>query len=291
MRFTIRQLEVFVTLAQTEHFGRAADFLGLAQPTVSSDLRSLERALGLQLFNRSRAGTTLTTAGADLLPQAQAVLSQAQKMQTLAASWAHGSTEVRLAASPSLINRLIPTVLQEVAGSHPHLQVITVEVPTGGVHSAVAEGTAEVGLGHFVERPAGTTRGTIGHDELRILAAPQVLDDEPVDLNRLSARRLLLWPREQNPEYYDAIVAACRSRGWDGDVIETPTRFTGPNSYRLTSGEAFSIVPADFALTAPATLASRPLSPVALVPLHALWREPVGDGVRSVLQVLLELRT
>ena len=76
MKFTLRQLQVFEALADTHHFGRAAAALNRSQPTISADLRALETALDLRLFNRSRGGTVLTDAGHALLPRAQRVLRE-----------------------------------------------------------------------------------------------------------------------------------------------------------------------------------------------------------------------
>lgn len=294
MKFTLRQLQVFATLAETEHFGRAAEQLMLSQPTVSSDLRSLERALKVELFLRSRAGTTLTEAGADLEPRARQVLAAAEELAGAAAEWADEPLEVPVAASPSLINRLVPDLLRELAENHPGLTVRVLEARTGGVENLVATNAAQLGLGHFVSAGDGMERGTVGHDPIRVLAAPQVLEgqsDEPaVDLSRLSHTDLLLWPRIQHPEYFDAIVALCHERGWRGTVRPTETRFTGANSYLLTAGTAFSLVSAEFAADAPSSLLGRPIQPPARIPLHAVWREPMSRGVAQVLSVLTELR-
>lgn len=80
MKYTLNQLRTFTVLAQTQHFGKAADILGVSQPTVSNDVRNLERALGVVLFERSRAGSRLTAAGKALLDQAELVLREAEKL-------------------------------------------------------------------------------------------------------------------------------------------------------------------------------------------------------------------
>jgi DNA-binding transcriptional LysR family regulator len=59
----LRRLRYFVTLAGTLNYGRAAEDLHIAQPTLSRAIAGLERELGVRLFDRSRAGTRLTAAG------------------------------------------------------------------------------------------------------------------------------------------------------------------------------------------------------------------------------------
>ena len=58
MMLSLAQVQVFVTLCDTLHFTRAAERLSISQPTVSKEIRALERALGVRLLARSPAGTT-----------------------------------------------------------------------------------------------------------------------------------------------------------------------------------------------------------------------------------------
>ena len=69
-RPTIRQVEYFIAIAKALNFNRAAKRLGVSQPTLTTQIVSFEEALGIQLFERSRSGTVLTTVGRELLPHA-----------------------------------------------------------------------------------------------------------------------------------------------------------------------------------------------------------------------------
>jgi DNA-binding transcriptional LysR family regulator len=73
----LRHLEFFVAVAEDGHFGRAAERLGMTQPPVSQGVQRLERRLGVQLLSRGSRGVSLTLAGAELLPQAHALLASA----------------------------------------------------------------------------------------------------------------------------------------------------------------------------------------------------------------------
>lgn len=287
MHFTLRRLLVFTTLARTEHFGRAADVLGLAQPTVSGEIRGLERSLGVRLFDRSRAGTSLTPAGQALLGPAQEVLRAADRFGEAVAEVSSERELVRLAASPSLVNRVVPAALHAVATRTDGPQVEVVEVLTGGVAAALVTGEASVGIGHLVARVPGTMRATIGSDELVALTARGRLSpDTPVDLADLPHPKLLIWPREQNPEYHDLVLRACRDNGVDPETVESSARFSGSHSWLLTSGEAFSLVPVDYARDAPASLSWAPLRHPARLPLHVTWRSAPTPGARTLLEAL-----
>ncbi|RSM82583.1 LysR family transcriptional regulator [Kibdelosporangium aridum] len=75
----LRHLGFFVAVAEEGHFGRAAERLGMTQPPVSQGVQRLERRLGVQLFTRGSRGIGLTPAGAELLPQAYALLGGAER--------------------------------------------------------------------------------------------------------------------------------------------------------------------------------------------------------------------
>ncbi|HCC56635.1 MAG TPA: hypothetical protein DEQ47_05130 [Solibacterales bacterium] len=71
----MRHFRCFVALAEELHFSRAARRLGLAQPNLSQQIRSLENALGLQLLNRTTTHVALTAAGQAFLPDARRLVT------------------------------------------------------------------------------------------------------------------------------------------------------------------------------------------------------------------------
>ncbi|HET8995104.1 MAG TPA: LysR substrate-binding domain-containing protein, partial [Acetobacteraceae bacterium] len=76
-RVELRHWRAFVTAAETEHFGAAAERLGITQPALSQLIRALEAALGLRLFDRSGHRMRASAAARELLPQASAAVQQA----------------------------------------------------------------------------------------------------------------------------------------------------------------------------------------------------------------------
>ncbi|WP_363501931.1 LysR family transcriptional regulator [Burkholderia sp. LMU1-1-1.1] len=80
LRFKLRQLEMFLALAETLNFREAAARLHMTQPPLSRQIQELETALGAQLLHRSNHGVTLTQAGETLVKEASELLRACEKM-------------------------------------------------------------------------------------------------------------------------------------------------------------------------------------------------------------------
>ena len=109
----LQQLSYFLAVAQAKHFTRAADALGVAQPSLSKQIRVLETELGAELFSRARGNITLTAAGEALLPLANRILADVDtarlEVQELAGL---RRGRVRLGAAPSLCSGLLAGALR-----------------------------------------------------------------------------------------------------------------------------------------------------------------------------------
>jgi DNA-binding transcriptional LysR family regulator len=100
MQMELRQLKYFVTLSETRNFSRAADREHITQSALSQQVSRLERALGVTLFERTTHGTNLTAAGASLLTQAEAILSEVDRFVLQARALSRGFVGALYIGSP-----------------------------------------------------------------------------------------------------------------------------------------------------------------------------------------------
>lgn len=112
---TLIELRYLVTLAQTRHFGRAAELCNISQSALSMAVRKLEDDLDVLLFERSKSGIRATQMGEQIIAQAQRVVSQADAITALAAADKDQlAGELKLGAlftlGPSLLPQLIPSL-------------------------------------------------------------------------------------------------------------------------------------------------------------------------------------
>ena len=116
----LQQLRYFRAVAETRHFTQAAEVLGVAQPTLSKQVHTLEASLGAPLFDRVRGAVTLTAAGETLLPLARRMIADADAARDAVADIVGlRRGEVRLGATPSLCSSLVPVVLRTFRSAHP----------------------------------------------------------------------------------------------------------------------------------------------------------------------------
>jgi DNA-binding transcriptional LysR family regulator len=136
----LRQLRYFVTVAEELNFGRAAERLHIAGPSLSQQIKALERDLKVSLFERDRRSVTLTATGAALLPHARALVEQADELRRRAAGLVT-SEPVRI----GYVN-WVPTDLAERAAGVAQLRVDTWVLPSHTQAARVADGNLDLAI-------------------------------------------------------------------------------------------------------------------------------------------------
>lgn len=170
---TLRQIEIFVRLSEIGNMGDAAVTLGLTQPALSQQLRSLEKRLDLRLFERVPRGMQLTPSGRELLVQARAVMSAARDFRDVAdriASRPAGS--IRFGVSPTLGPYLMPRVIKILHQRHPDLRIFMREgIPTLQ-QAELAAGELDMLLSPMPIEGKGLHVEPLFREPLRIVAPP-----------------------------------------------------------------------------------------------------------------------
>ena len=123
-RLSLKQIRYFTTIAESGSFRQAAFRLDVTQPALSTQIAILEKLLDLQLFERTKNGTTTTVEGRELLPSAKRILEEvhgfASKSGTLSGG---GLGTYRLGVTPTLGPYLLPHILTPIHAKHQDLKL------------------------------------------------------------------------------------------------------------------------------------------------------------------------
>ena len=143
----LRQLEIFVKVAELGSFSKAADALFLTQPTVSEHIRTLEDELGVRLLDRLGRGAAVTKGGALLLSYAQRLLALAREArQAMESFQGRMSGELLVGASTIPGEYILPALIGRFKEKFPDIAITLLIGSSQAVTEWVAEGRAEVGV-------------------------------------------------------------------------------------------------------------------------------------------------
>jgi DNA-binding transcriptional LysR family regulator len=165
-----RQLEYFLAVVEHGGFTAAAQAIFVAQPSLSQSIRSLENELGVQLFDRVREGTRLTTAGEALLAPARRALREFDAAR-VAVSAVRGLVAGRLdiATMPALSVDPLPALLARFHGAHPGVSYRVLDASQSDFDRLLE--TSEVEIAFSVTEPRGTNLRTHAFPDVEMFLA------------------------------------------------------------------------------------------------------------------------
>lgn len=153
MPVTLRQLRAMVAVAQSGSIGRAAALMHLSQPSLTVQLRELERALGVRVFDRGARGAQPTEAGRELVAAFERILGDLDAVvEGAREAAAQRSGLVRLASLPSIGATILPDALVRLRDRSPRIRVIIHDAVAQRVAALVKSGAAEIGIGAEIEQ-------------------------------------------------------------------------------------------------------------------------------------------
>ena len=192
----IQELRYLVAIADHRHFGRAAEACYVSQPTLSTQLRKLERELGVELVERSPRQVMLTEIGERVVERARTMLREESAIVELARSARDPEAgTVRIGLFPTLGPYLLPHVVPGLHRAFPRLELLLVEEKTEEVLQHLRDGSLDVGV---LALPVHDDRLHVEplFEEDFVLAVPAdhplAAGDGPVGTDVLHAQSLLL---------------------------------------------------------------------------------------------------
>ena len=291
---TLRQLEYFVAVAEVSSFRGAAERLRVSQPTLTNQILALEQALGLALFERSRAGTTPTAATRELLSSARRVLEESRGLIDQAEALSRGPAGTyRLGVTPTLGPYLLPFILPSIHKRYGALKLYVREAAPRDLEAGLAVGEQDLIL---TPLPVNETRLTVVplfHEPLKLVlsAEHRLAGKKRIERKDLAGESVLTIQEHHN--FHRQIEQLCDRLGarvlrdYEGTSLDTLR-------HMVTMGMGIAFLPALYIrseIHRPHELRVTTVHGVAIHRTHALaWR--IASPARQLFQEIAnEIRT
>ncbi len=212
----IRALQCFLAVADTLHFGRAAERLHMTQPPLSRQIAGLEKALGVTLLERDSRHVRLTAAGTRFAQDARDVLVGLEQACRSAQQVAAGELgELRVGFMMHAAHSSVPPLARRFIAAHPQVQLRLREALPLALLQGVREGELDAGIGFAPADLHGLTLQPLFEEPLCVAlpAAHALARRRQVQVAQLADEALITAPVDVVPTLREAIDACFAREG------------------------------------------------------------------------------
>ncbi|QIL74050.1 LysR family transcriptional regulator (plasmid) [Diaphorobacter sp. HDW4B] len=271
----IRQLWMFLAVAEEQNFGRAAARLSMSQPPLTEQIKVLEHSLGIQLFERSRRGTKLSPGGVAVLPAVRQFAHQVAHLERVVREIAAGQTGVlHIGAITSAMLDTVPPLLKHLKKAYPQLTVFVREIDSVDAISGLESGELDLAFARL-DAEAGDATATLPLTEDRLAVAlptgHPLASLSRIRLKSLASEQLVMSARQVSPMYFDMLTSVCRAHGLAPRILHEVRSVTSQIAY-VSCGQGVALVPNSMKKLTPGNVVLRPLhEKIMVVTAAAAW--------------------
>lgn len=279
MEIDLADFAAVVALAETLHFGRAADRLHVSQPALSKRLRKLEERIGGPLFLRRYRDVRLTETGRLLADRGRQLLRESAATVALSQRAARGEAgRLRIGFGIASIIALLPELLLRFRRSHPDVQLELRDMSTPDQVDGLAAGEIDIG---FVRLPVTADRLVVRPvlDERLVLAiGPRSAWNPRIGLRSVAAEPFIIIARARSASFYDHALSVCAAAGFAPRIVQEANELFTVLSL-VGAGLGVSLVPRSAALMRLPGIRFRELTlPEAAWNIGVAWHRDAGTA-------------
>ncbi len=221
----LRHLRYFVSVAQTLHFGRAAEQLGITQPVLSDQIRRLETLLGVQLLHRTKRVVQLTEPGRIFLTDAMRLLAQTDAAIATVQRAAQGEIgKLAIGYTGPALYTVLPEIVRTFRDRYPDVELTLREICTPDQEAALLADAIQIGFLHPpIDTPLKLQEVL---QESMVVALPEhhpLAAQITVSIKDLAQEPFILFPRSVGPYLYSRILSLCAEAGFSPKVVQEVT--------------------------------------------------------------------
>jgi DNA-binding transcriptional LysR family regulator len=287
----IRHLWLFLAVAEEQHFGRAAKRLGMSQPPLTEQIQTLEQALKVKLFERSRRGTKLTPAGAAILPAVKKFAEQLERLELAVREAATGQRSMlTVGAITSAMVDVLPPLIEKMKATHPDVTISMREIDSVEAVTLLQSGDIDLAFARLEgDLGSGIKSMSLREDRLAV-ALPKshpLAARSRIRLASLVEEEFVMFYRRVSPGYFDSLVTACRNASFSPRIVHEVGSVASQIAF-VGCGQGVALIPSAMKQMAPETVAVRPLAErLSVVTTAVAWNTTrVNPSVEAAVAAL-----
>lgn len=287
----VKQLYFFSTIAREKNVTRAAQKLGVSQPSLSEQLRYLEEHLGVVLFERLPRGMGLTTAALAILPEVEDFLARVDLLdKTLLGLSQNHQRVLPIGAIHDVMIHFIPKLLAQLRTSHPDILLTVEEITSSQIEPLVESKSIlfSIGFTSWLENK-NLQRMELWHEKPILIVSPTnpLSSKQSISWNDLQDENWVFIDRHVTHQYYDCISKMCLSHHITPRIKFTTNSVYAQIAY-VACGQGIGIIPETFAKHLPDGVVPRRInSDGESWTVGLVWNPDVVSGARDeVLEVI-----
>ena len=288
----IRHLWLFLAVAEEQHFGRAAKRLGMSQPPLTDQIQTLEQALKVKLFERSRRGTKLTPAGAAILPAVKKFAEQLERLELAVREAATGQRRIlTVGAITSAMVEVLPPLIEKMKTTHPDMTISMREIDSVEAVPLLQAGDIDLAFARLEgDLGSGIESMPLREDRLAVALPKEHRQSarSRIRLASLAEEDFVMFHRRVSPSYFDGLVTACNNAGFSPRIVHEVGSVVSQVAF-VGCGQGVALIPSALKRMAPRTVVVRPLAEkLSVVTTAAAWNAARDDP--SVAAAVLALQ-
>ncbi len=288
----LRQVGMFVAVAEELSFTRAAIRMHISQPPLSRHIARLEQDLGMRLLERDRQNVSLTPAGSAFLPQARRLLAIASEAPEIARRAAHGeSGTIRIGFVHSTIYTSVPSLVKHFRKVYPKVDIKLHQLTVANQIEQLLADDLDIGiLRHRLHHPEINVRLLVQEPLILALPADHPLSAlKSVNLKLLANENFISFSRLAAPAFYEQLLVICQQAQFSPKVVMEAEPLSTVIGL-VASGSGVAIVPQSMSRLRLKNVAYRKLTGSTAVSEFSLaWRSNnVSATVQNFLKVTNE---
>lgn len=218
----LRQVALFVAVAEELSFTRAALRMHISQPPLSRQIARLEDQLGMRLLERSRQSVALTAAGKALLPEARRLLELATRAPEVARRAERGETgTLRVGFVGSMIYTSIPTLIGRFRRTYPDVEIVLHQLTVSKQVEMLVAGDLDLGfLRHQLIHEQLSSRLLFLEPSIVVLPRDHPLAAQrTINLPDLSRDKFISFTRQDGPGFFELLLRICGEAGFSPQIV------------------------------------------------------------------------